>query len=316
VATFITCRLANSRAAHHRNSLVAALVSFLLFSLLATATAWAERPRRPRPPVLPRTLTVLTLNLRAHLDSPRIRELAIAAYLRRTKPDVVIFQEVAVPAAAQAQRVLPKGYAVAHRQNPDTGRGLAIATRHELVDSESVVLPGRGRPALGATIRVRDFQFAVVNVHLSPELTAVKRRQAELTSALAFLDRLRGTGHGFIGGDMNFGDGAPEDALLRRCTDAFRSRHRRLPGFTWDVKKNALAKNNGYASEPSRRLDRICLFGPWRVRQATVVLTKALPRPKGAPADAIRLHPSDHFGLMAQLQPLRQPSKKPARRRR
>lgn len=292
------------------------MVTSVVIVVLVSSIALAERPRRPRPPVYPRTLSVLTLNLRAHLDSPRVREPAIAAYLRRTRPDVVLFQEVATPGAAQAQRVLPKGYVVAHRQNPDTARGLAIATRHELISSESVVLPGRGRPALGATIRIRDLQFAVVNVHLSPELNAVKRRQGELSAALAFLERLRGGSHGFIGGDVNFGDGAPEDALLRRCTDVFRSRHRRLPGFTWDVKKNALAKKNGYAGEPSRRLDRICLFGPWRVRQAAVVLTKALPKPKGAPADAVRLHPSDHFGLQTQLQPLRQPAKKSSRRRR
>jgi endonuclease/exonuclease/phosphatase family metal-dependent hydrolase len=288
----------------------------MLVLLLGAATAAAERPRRPRPPVYPRTVTVLTLNLRAHLDSPRLREPAIAAYLRRTRPDVVLFQEVATPAAAQAQRVLPKGYVIAHRQNPDTGRGLAIATRHQLISSDSVVLPGRGRPALGATIRVRDFEFAVVNVHLSPELTAVKRRQGELTAALSFLEKLRGKGHGVIGGDLNFGDGAPEDALLRRCTDVFRSRHRRLPGFTWDVKKNALAKKNGYADEPSRRLDRLCLVGPWRVRQSAVVLTKALPRPKGALAEAPRLHPSDHFGLQAHLQPLRPPVTKSTRRKR
>lgn len=286
--------------------LVAALVAALVV-VLGVASAAAERPRRPRLPVYPRTMTVLTLNLRAHLDSPRLREPAIAAYLRRTRPDVVLFQEVATPAAAQAQRVLPRGYVLAHRQNPDTGRGLAIATRHELINSDSVVLPGRGRPALGATIRIRDFEFAVVNVHLSPELTAVRRRQGELTAALSFLETLRGKRHGFIGGDFNFGDGAPEDALLRRCTDVFRSRHRRLPGNTWDVKKNALAKKNGYADEPSRRLDRICLVGPWRVRQAAVVLTKALPRAKGAPPDAPRLHPSDHFGLQTRLQPLRQP---------
>jgi endonuclease/exonuclease/phosphatase family metal-dependent hydrolase len=274
--------------------IVALTALLVLVACLAVA-----RPRRPTPPRPPSRLLVLTLNLRAHHDGARARERLILRFISRARPDIVLFQEVGPPDGAQAERVLPKGYTVVARQNPDTGRGLAIASRYPITSYRDVVLPVRGRPALGAVIDLKGRPLAVVNVHLTPELGASATRIKELARARALLDELAGDGppgDGLLGGDVNFGDGAPEQAGLKGLVDAYRARHRRTPGFTWDIKRNPLAARNGYADEPSRRLDRILLRGKLRPLRADVVLSRPGKGPKGE-----KVFASDHFGLLVRL---------------
>jgi len=265
-----------------------------IFPLVAALVAFAS-PAEARPPRPPARLTILTINLRSNQDRPAEREPVIARFLRKTRPDVVLFQEVAPPGARQAERVLPAGYTVVARQNPDTGRGLAIASRFPIARSLDIVLPGRGRPALGAVLDLRGRPLSIVNVHLSPELGAVETRKRELARAVELLGELGGDG--VLGGDFNFGDGAPEQAVLRGLVDAFRARHKRPKGYTWDILRNPLAKRNGYAAEPSRRLDRLMLRGKLRTLRADVVLNRPSRSKRG---DVI--FASDHFGLFIRVQ--------------
>ncbi len=239
------------------------------------------------------TLRVLTLNLRANHDKPGEREAVIRRELKKLGADLLFFQEVAAPAARQVERVLPKGFTVVHRQNPDTGRGLAIASRHPIESSESRVLPG-GRPALLAVIRVGKRRIAALNVHLRPQLDATRARVRELEAARDWLDSAGPLG--ILAGDVNFGDGAPENAALKGLVDSFRARQRRAAGFTWDTRRNPLAQSNGYATEKSRRLDRILLRGPLRPLRSSIVLA----RPFRA-ADGQRWCPSDHYAVLSSI---------------
>ena len=239
-------------------------------------------------------LQVLTLNLRSRLDQPDLREPAIARFLRDVRPDVVLLQEVGQVEGGltQAHRLAKTAhYEVASCFNPRTRRGLAVLSRYPIVDIVVEYLPRKKRPALGVVLNVNGRLVSFVNVHLTPQLDAVKQRQLELGAALELMDNLPSPA--FIGGDFNFGDSALENALLSKLVDTYRFVEPHAPGHTWDL-RNPLARKNSYPKEPSRRLDRILLSAARaRVAEASVVLDK--PGHGG-------VYPSDHFGLYARIE--------------
>jgi len=240
-------------------------------------------------------LRVLTLNLRSRLDQPDLREPAISAFLTQTRPDVVLLQEVgnvSGPELTQAHRLAKTAhYEIAACYNPKTYRGLAILARYPVIDVIVQHLPGRRRPALGVVLNIGGRLVSFVNVHLTPQMEAVRQRQRELRAALNLMTQLPGPS--FIGGDFNFGDSARENALLSELIDTYRIMEPEAPGHTWDL-KNPLARKNSYPEEPSRRLDRILLSDARaRVKEAHVVLDEPVMG---------ELFPSDHYGVFARVE--------------
>ncbi len=241
------------------------------------------------------SLRVLTLNLRSRLDEPDLREPAISAFLTRARPDVVLLQEVGNvtgPELTQAHRLAKTAnYEIAACFNPKTRRGLAVLARYPIVDVVVEHLPTRRRPALGVVLNVGGRLVSFVNVHLTPQMDAVRQRQREVREALRLMMSLPGPS--FIGGDFNFGDSARENALLSELIDTYRIMKPKAPGHTWDL-RNPLARKNSYPEEPSRRLDRILLSDSRaRVKEAHVVLDEPV---MGG------LFPSDHYGVMARVE--------------
>ena len=243
-----------------------------------------------------RTVDVLTLNLRSRLDSPDVRETAVASFLRRWRPDVVILQEVGNVEGTeltQAHRLAQTHtYDIASSYNRATRRGLAVLSRYPIVDVVVEPLPPRSRPALGVVVNMKGRLVSFVNVHLTPQLRASAIRASELRAALALLAALPGPG--FIAGDFNFGDSGPENQLIAGLRDAYREAHPLQKGFTWDL-ENQLARKNSFRNEPSRRLDRILYTRPelLRVRDAWLVLDE--PVQPG-------IYPSDHFGVLVRME--------------
>ena len=257
-------------------------VSLAFLAVVAPLTATAD------------DVTVLTFNLRSRLDDPDRREPIIAAYLASVRPDVVLLQEVANvsgPDLTQAHRMARVGgYEVSTCFNQKSERGLAVLSRFPIVDSVILTYAESDRPILGVTLNVRGRLVSVVDVHLTPAMELGSRRRGELDMALRLLaDLPNGT---LVAGDFNFGDGAPESALLRPLVDAWRVVEPSAPGHTWDH-RNPLARKNSFPMEPSRRLDRIMLTeSEPKVSACRIVLDA--PTASGT-------WPSDHFGVLATL---------------
>lgn len=173
-------------------------------------------------------LTLITWNVQGHagVDAP-----AVAAVLRRARPDVIALQEVqrgqagAIVAALGAPWRLAWGFK--HWPVVTRPEGVAVLTRHRLVASRVQVL----RPAVPVTSHrrialVADVEFdaggaapgeagaepvrlRVASVHLSPEAGADAVRLREL-------GRVAATGPAVVLGDLNVPDLAP----LRPIVDA------------------------------------------------------------------------------------------------
>ncbi|MFT7622041.1 MAG: endonuclease/exonuclease/phosphatase family metal-dependent hydrolase [Myxococcota bacterium] len=267
------------------------IIQMLACTLLAIPMSAAKAP----PATAVSELHVLTLNLRSRLDSPDLREPAIAAYLSRTQPDVVLLQEVGNvkgPELTQAHRLArTSDYEIAACFNKRTNRGLAVLSKYPVVDVVVQDLPRRKRPALGVVINVNGRLVSFVNVHLTPQLSAVKQRQLELDATLKLMQSLPGPS--FLGGDFNFGDSAEENAHLADLVDTFRIAQPEAPGHTWDL-DNPLARKNSFPKEPSRRLDRILISDSrTRVTAAEVVLDEQV---------VAGIFPSDHYGVYTRVE--------------
>ena len=75
--------------------------------------------------------------------------------------------------------------------------------------------------------------------------------------------------------------------------DAWREVHPKLPGYTWDIEKSRMAREESFPGEPSRRLDRVLFRSShWTSTRAELLGTEPVS-PKNK-----RLFPSDHFGLL------------------
>ncbi|MFT5431496.1 MAG: endonuclease/exonuclease/phosphatase family metal-dependent hydrolase [Myxococcota bacterium] len=257
--------------------------------LLVVASLWSMAPT----PAAAERLTVLTLNLRSHYDQRDRRLVAIASFLARVRPDVVFLQEVARDRHGNdADRLAyPAGYAVAHEHNSHTRRGLAILSRHPIRDVVAIELPGKRRLAIAAVVEREGRLFSLVNLHLTPQLDAAKRRTRELRRILTLARNLPGPT--LVAGDFNFGDAGDENRLLSSGQDVYRARWPNAAGHTWDL-ANPLARRNSYPDEPSRRLDRIIVLNAEvTVLSVDIVLDDA---------SAGGLYPSDHYGLLAEIE--------------
>lgn len=161
-------------------------------------------------------LTMITWNVQGHagVDAP-----AVAAVLRRARPDVVALQEVqrAQARAIAAALGSPWRLAWGFKHWPVVARpeGVAVLTRHTLVASHVQVLrpavpvTSHRRIALVADVIVEPVRLRVASVHLSPEAGADAVRLREL-------GRVAAAGPAVVLGDLNVPDLGP----LRPIVDA------------------------------------------------------------------------------------------------
>ena len=160
-------------------------------------------------------LTVVTWNVqgRSGVDAP-----AMAAVLRRARPDVVALQEVQrTQARAIAAALGPRwqlGWGFKHWPVVSRPEGVAVLSPHRLLHSRvrvlrpAVPVVSRRRIALVADVlieqadRPEPLRLRVASVHLSPEAGADASRQRELA-------RVAATGPMLVLGDLNVPDLGP-----------------------------------------------------------------------------------------------------------
>ncbi len=240
---------------------------------------------------IPLALLVVTLNVYQTMAQPARRYAAIHAELTALAPDVVTFQEVRRlgPKRTSVDDVLPHYHRAI--DGAYVGYHLAILSKHPIRRQFRVPLPkSPDRIALGAVLDVHGTEVLVVTTHLDWQLDHHAQRQAQLEAIVKVANEFKGPV--VLTGDLNFGDGEPEEqALPLTYRDAWRVLNAALPGFTWDKKSNPMALRGSLPGEPSRRLDRILARG---LLPMSVKLRFSTPIAPG-------LFPSDHFGVSAYL---------------
>lgn len=161
-------------------------------------------------------LTMITWNVQGHagVDAP-----AVAAVLRRARPDVVALQEVQRAQARAITTALGSPWRLAwgFKHWPVVARpeGVAVLTRHTLVASHVQVLrsavpvTSHRRIALVADVIAEPVRLRVASVHLSPGAGADAVRLREL-------GRVAAAAPAVVLGDLNVPDLGP----LRPIVDA------------------------------------------------------------------------------------------------
>ncbi len=237
-------------------------------------------------------LTVVTLNVLQIGQQAEARYEHIDKGLRALDADIITLQEVRKlgPRRTSADVLLPE---YTHRAVDGRYRGyyLAILRKPPIKRTVGVPFPNtRARMAFGAVLDVRGVEVLVLTTHLDYQLKHNRQRRRQLQ--LIFEQAAGFKGPVILTGDMNFGDAAPENALISGSyVDVWRRLHPTDPGMTWDNEKNPMALRGRLKGEPSRRLDRVIVRALEPI-SARLVFTKPI---RG------RLFPSDHFGVLARL---------------
>lgn len=269
----------------------------IAFALLVFLLAGCHRETHPTAP-----LSVVTLNLWHDKQDWPHRQALIVAELQRLSPDVILLQEVlqdaALPnqAAMLAER-LGYRYRFFSVDPPDRARryGNAILTRDEPLASRETKLAPLDDYRNAGHVRVRiggrPLDVYVTHLHHTAEGGAIRARQID--DLLAFVAATRGDAPVLIGGDFNTRADAPElKSLTDVYADAYAAAH---PGEAVDAPERSTL--NTHAGHAPLRIDHVFFrHDAFRVVEARIILDRA---------DASGAWPSDHYGMLVRLQPLR-----------
>jgi len=263
------------------------------------------------------TLRVVTLNLwgeQAPLDD---RLAQIIAGCGALSPDVLALQEVrAVPGSVPntaATLAAALGFQHVYASATPWGggdEGVALCSRLPIVAHRHLELPHAApterRVVLAATLDTPRGPLTVLTTHLNYRLADGAIREDQVAAVDEFARGFAGELPRVLCGDFNAVPASDEIRFLRglhshggRRTywqDAWARIHPRDDGFTW-AERNPYTARLGWL-EPDRRLDYIFVSpmfkdGRGTIRDCSVVFDQPT-------ADGV--WPSDHFGLMADVQ--------------
>ncbi|MEZ4428383.1 MAG: endonuclease/exonuclease/phosphatase family protein [Nannocystaceae bacterium] len=254
-----------------------------------------DAPPRAVPPLTLVTYNVLADRVRVSERLPPLLEL-----LARADADVIALQEVTDWIARLIhEQPWARGYYAStiggRRAHPG---GQYILSRRPILRSSAIELAGRQRrTAVLSTIEAGGVELTVVTTHLESFLEDGPTRARQLDQ---IFERLQLEDDATLLGDLNFGDGEPEEARVpAEYVDLWRALRPDEPGFTWDIERSEMARVGSFPGEPSRRLDRIYLRSQ-RTRGRSIEIIGDQPVHPGRR----ELFPSDHFGLAATLEPV------------
>lgn len=260
------------------------------------------------------SIKILTLNLFNRPSRWELRRHLIVDELGRLQPDLVAFQEVALPSnnalwlAAQL-----KGYEVVV-VCPKVGRrgmteGLAVLSKAAVLHSECLDLGSQGRVAQLLELETNGQKMVFVNGHFYWHLLNTQARMKQVRLLLERLDVYAGSLPVVVCGDYNSTPGTAAIQLMKtRFRSAFADRHNREPIYTfptplstWQkgVRKGMLRMGNLLVSgslEPWKdTVDYIFVSPEMEVRTCQVVMHRPARHDPS-------LYPSDHLGLLAELE--------------
>ncbi|MBN1287601.1 MAG: endonuclease/exonuclease/phosphatase family protein [Anaerolineae bacterium] len=247
----------------------------------------------------------LTLNLRHNADRWPERRALVLDMLRAELPDVIAFQEVALPVrqaddiAEALNAALPAGpYRVFFepKWQPDAWEGIALLSRLPVLAHERLELPGDGgrvAQCIRASFDGTVIDFANTHLHHRP----IENESARLPQARRLLEWMarpvEPARRWLLAGDFNTLPGSETIGAVRQYFDsAYRAHHGAEPARTFPT-----PLVEGWQSYPDGLTIDYIFFDPagFRVDDARVVGGE--PHPGGDPT----LYPSDHYGLVAEV---------------
>jgi endonuclease/exonuclease/phosphatase family metal-dependent hydrolase len=178
---------------------------------------------------------------------------------------------------------------------PENAGGQLILSKAPIESASVHKLTGpQGRTVLIVTIRIGGRKVDIATTHLESPLADGPIRAKQIDS---ILPRLRSADDAVFLGDLNFGDGEPEEKNLDAAyVDLWKNLKPREPGFTWNIETSDMAKKGSFPGEKSRRLDRILIRSTvWKPKEIRIIGDEPLTSGKKD------LFPSDHFGLVGVL---------------
>ena len=243
------------------------------------------------------SFTVLTWNIDG-LDPGNLveRSRAIEDFIRRTRPDVVLLQEV-VPTSLAAMRRIP-GYLVNAPRAEIQSYFCAVMLKLDTVRCRSIAVDDfegseMGRYLLTASVDLCGANVFLLTAHLESTVNRSTERKAQLARAFA---KMRECGYGtcILGGDLNLRDAeARSVGVPDGVHDAWVTCGEKLDRkYTWDRSVN---DNLGPFQPRVRcRFDRVYVGARIEVADFDLVGRERLP--------SCDRFPSDHFGILCTLQ--------------
>lgn len=257
---------------------------------------------------------VATINILYDLEEwPARRELLVAG-LTAVQADLIALQEVKLPEDTSAwlatQLDMPYVYlvpkAVPAEQSPQDG--IAILSRHPFMRQERLALQGQERVAQYVQVMVQGNPFVFCNGHYYWYPGSHPQRNTQVQQVIDWLEPLATEGPIVAVGDFN---GTPETVAIARMrqhfTSAYAAYHGKEPDYTcptplarrsWRKLLRHLGRNLlvNHSLKPWRgTLDYIFVNHHLRVQNCQLILNQPAPGSR-------TLYPSDHFGIMAELE--------------
>lgn len=156
------------------------------------------------------------------------------------------------------------------------------------------MLPGdQRRTLLVSVLRDGSRRLAVATTHMESYLDDGPVRAKQLDAIFPLLERYDDA---IFLGDLNFGDGEPEEKRLRsEYVDLWLKLRPGQPGFTWNMEKSPMALKGSFKGEASRRIDRILVRSEvWVPEKVSIVGDDPIT------SDG-QVFPSDHYGLAGRV---------------
>lgn len=232
--------------------------------------------------------SVLTLNLWNISEPLAPRMDALAAGLKRLRPDIVCLQEVAVdPRTRRRQSVFAaEACELAHSVDNDQ---LSILSRFPIDRSHSVALPeipdDEPRQVLLTDLRIGGRLVLIANTHLCWRVEWLAERKTQVDALLPALERHGARDATILCGDFN--DDPDSPALLAVAAhglglrDSYAACHPGAAGFTW-MRQNPYVH---HTTERDQRIDYIFCAGTPDPISSAVVFSD------------LNALASDHFGV-------------------
>jgi len=248
----------------------------------------------------PPRLRVLTYNVLADRVQIERRVPALFDIFRAADPDLLALQEVApwFVESLEGEGWLERYAAATIEGRLALPNGQMILSRAPITRSRARRLTGKqGRTVLISEIALSGTEtFVLATTHMESYLEDGPTRATQLDEIFAELAHERAPT--MLAGDLNFGDGEQPDSahLDPEFVDLWTRLRGREAGFTWNIEQSPMAAAGSFDSEPSRRLDRMLLRGAsWVPRSIEIIGDRSVRDDPG-------LFPSDHFGLLAELE--------------
>jgi tyrosyl-DNA phosphodiesterase 2 len=267
-----------------------------MYAFSNSAGKWLRQSKRRKPaPVDLPALRVCTYNVWFDAFESARRCAAVLAILAAEAPDVIALQEVTPRflSALLAEQWVRDAYAVSRSKLVDARYDVVMLSRLPVRHFvPHVISTDMGRKLHALTVSTTRGTLMIAGVHMESmkERTPMRLKQiAECTPILGRADC------SIWLGDFNAAPSSEEDEAIRRAFRDVWDELSAAPGYTRDTTRNAMLAK--VKADRHQRIDRVFLrgegFHPVSVR---MLGTAPLPDSNG------QVFPSDHFGLIAELE--------------